>query len=119
MLMKMCPKCGKAIQLSEKYCENCRPVLKQNNSERNKEYDAYKRDKQADKFYHSKKWKNIRDYVLMREGGFCQDCLKNNRRTIATDVHHIIPVKQDWSKRLDIDNLVSLCEKCHKRREVR
>ncbi|TWK49239.1 hypothetical protein CHCC20347_1522 [Bacillus paralicheniformis] len=28
-------------------------------------------------------------------------------------VHHIVEVKQDWSKRLDLSNLESLCNACH------
>lgn len=28
-------------------------------------------------------------------------------------VHHIIPLLDDWSKGLDMDNLESLCHACH------
>ncbi|PAE58568.1 HNH endonuclease, partial [Bacillus licheniformis] len=31
----------------------------------------------------------------------------------ADMVHHIVEVKQDWSKRLDLSNLESLCNACH------
>ncbi|MGJ0995757.1 HNH endonuclease [Enterococcus casseliflavus] len=31
----------------------------------------------------------------------------------ATLADHIIPVRVDWSKRLDKDNIQPLCESCH------
>ncbi|NFC89502.1 HNH endonuclease, partial [Clostridium botulinum] len=29
-------------------------------------------------------------------------------------IHHIIELKEDWDKRLDIDNLIPLSDKVHK-----
>jgi 5-methylcytosine-specific restriction endonuclease McrA len=28
-------------------------------------------------------------------------------------VHHIVPIEEDWNKRLNFDNLVLLCPDCH------
>ena len=33
--------------------------------------------------------------------------------TVATEVHHIIPLSIDFNKRLDDDNLMALCVSCH------
>jgi 5-methylcytosine-specific restriction endonuclease McrA len=33
-------------------------------------------------------------------------------------VHHITSLKEDFSKRLDNDNLITLCELCHRKAEV-
>ncbi len=30
-------------------------------------------------------------------------------------VHHIEELKEDWSRRFDKDNLISLCESCHQK----
>lgn len=43
----------------------------------------------------------------------CQMCLKVNRVTSATLVDHIIPIRVDPSRRLDLTNLQSLDAGCH------
>ena len=43
----------------------------------------------------------------------CAFCLNNKRYVPAQVVDHIIPICVDGSKRLDWNNLQSLCYKCH------
>jgi 5-methylcytosine-specific restriction enzyme A len=65
------------------------------------------------KFYYSKEWRNLREYKLFLDP-FCEECIKDNKHLVpAEDVHHIIEVKDDHKKALDIDNLISLCHSCH------
>jgi 5-methylcytosine-specific restriction protein A len=45
--------------------------------------------------------------------GLCEHCLKKGIVRAGREVHHIIPIEEDWNKRLDIDNLVLLCPDCH------
>jgi len=33
------------------------------------------------------------------------------------EVHHIIPIEEDWDKRLDDDNLITLSEEYHEKAE--
>ena len=40
-------------------------------------------------------------------------CRKNGIIKEAKEIHHIIPIEEDWSKRLDYDNLIALCSDCH------
>ena len=49
----------------------------------------------------------------------CADCEIHQRSEPATEVHHIIPIEQAPSRRLDQDNLVALCTACHKARHRR
>lgn len=67
----------------------------------------------SDKFYHSKKWKNIRAFVLQRDFYMCQICKMPNSST----VHHIkelTPMNiDDSSISINPDNLVTLCNRCH------
>jgi 5-methylcytosine-specific restriction protein A len=49
----------------------------------------------------------------------CSDCLKVKRVVPATDVHHIAKVADAPDKRLDLDNLMSLCHSCHSVRTAR
>ena len=62
-------------------------------------------------FYKSQRWKQIREFVLMRDKYLCQKC-----GSPASEVHHIIPVTEDnisFGETHTEDNLVSLCRDCH------
>lgn len=43
----------------------------------------------------------------------CEMCKDKGVITVATEVHHTIPLSIDFNKRLDDDNLMFLCESCH------
>ena len=51
--------------------------------------------------------------MYIKQEPLCEMCKENERLTVATEVDHIVPIKKDWSKRLDINNLQSLCHSCH------
>ena len=61
-----------------------------------KAYNYYRKinDNEYMKFYHSTEWKHKRQEILERD--------------------YIIPSKDDWSDRLNADNLQSLCRPCHR-----
>jgi 5-methylcytosine-specific restriction endonuclease McrA len=44
---------------------------------------------------------------------FCQECLKHGRYTLTRDVHHVVPIDVDPSRRLDVSNLLAVCRPCH------
>ncbi|MEG2429035.1 MAG: HNH endonuclease, partial [Oscillospiraceae bacterium] len=112
MLMKFCARCKSMINQGRAYCDECQIEInktkteykKINKAKYDKKYDLIKRDLITDKFYHSTKWKTLRAVKLSQSNYLCEDCKKKNKITIAVDVHHIIPIKKDWSKRLDINN---------------
>jgi len=66
-----------------------------------------------DRFYHTKDWEIARLITLKRQHYLCQDCLREGKITVAKTVHHIIPLRDDWSKRLDQDNLEVICMEHH------
>jgi len=78
-----------------------------------KRYDKYARDKKRDKFYHSTAWKKARELALIRDHYLCQVCLKQKKIKNAEMVHHIVEVKDDFDKALELGNLQSLCNSCH------
>ncbi len=84
-------------------------------SEYDRYYNKYKRNKESQKFYESSAWKKCRKVALIRDNYLCQDCLKRKRITKADMVHHIVEVKEDKTKALELDNLRSLCNGCHER----
>lgn len=69
--------------------------------------------KSYDSFYHSPEWQAVRRQVLDRDHYLCQVCKRAGRVTPATTVHHITPVRVDYSKRLDPANLETICKACH------
>ena len=77
----------------------------------------------AKSFYKSKRWQAMRDYIIKRDRGLCQDCLEHGIVMQAEEVHHIIPLNEsninDASIALGESNLVSLCRECHQKRHRR
>ena len=76
----------------------------------NRYYDKHQRNKKANRFYHSAAWKKTRDIVKVRDNGLCRECLRHKRITVGTEVDHIVPIKQSWGKRLELDNVQLLCK---------
>lgn len=66
-----------------------------------------------DSFYQSKEWSLLRNQKFYDADGLCELCRKNGIIKEAKEVHHIVPIEIDWSKRLDYNNLIALCSDCH------
>lgn len=64
-------------------------------------------------FYNTKKWKDKRLKVLRRDKYICIECKRYGKITEATTVHHIYPYELFPELKLNLNNLISLCEKCH------
>lgn len=75
------------------------------------------RDKDIEKFRGGKLWKAKRKEILERDKGLCVVCrlgIGCEPDLIPADsVHHIIPLADDLDRRLDDDNLISLCAYHH------
>ena len=119
MLKKFC-RCGKLINYTDKRCPECQEIYNRfletkANKERYKKYQNNRTDYREQNFYKSKEWKALRQRVKARANGLCELCLKEGRISYYKDIHHIIPIKEDWNKRLDISNLICVCRDCHKK----
>jgi 5-methylcytosine-specific restriction endonuclease McrA len=111
-----CRKCyGKSIQtLKPKYCIDCnvlitsyaKKCLKCHNITQNKNLS-----RERTKFNNSKKWAKIRNFAFKRDDYTCNNCKK---RGVYLECHHLHSYKNYPSKRLDINNVVTVCYKCHK-----
>ena len=64
-------------------------------------------------FYNSKNWKELRKLKFANANGLCEKCLLKGIIKEGVDVHHKIPIEDDWDKRLDYNNLMLLCKDCH------
>lgn len=87
---------------------------KANTQRYNQEVRHNKRNKEYTSFYNSSQWRKLRKQVLLRDNHLCQHCLNKG---IVNDkdliVHHKVELKEDWGKRLDMDNLEVVCFSCH------
>lgn len=63
------------------------------------------------------KWDKIRERIIKRDNGLCQECLRQGRLTqvghkkFSYYCDHIIPKEEGGTD--DDDNLQSLCRSCH------
>lgn len=117
MSRKFCHKCGEIHEYGE--CPNKKDSrIDINPPRKRKSWKTYAEmnpeELKIAKFYNSKQWKKLR-YKLMREcNGLCQVCWALGRLRNATSVHHIVKLRTDFDKRLDEDNLICVCDSCHR-----
>lgn len=75
------------------------------------------------RYYQSPLWKKLRHWQITN-WPLCADCAINGISRAAEHVHHRIPFSTGETEEekmrllLDPDNLVSLCESCHKKRHI-
>jgi hypothetical protein len=82
--------------------------------QRHREYDRLSRNRKSAAFYKSSKWHRARDRALELDGGLDVWLYMTEGKVVAADtVHHIVQLKDDWSKALDISNLMSLHHDTH------
>ncbi len=105
-MLKTCTVCGKIHDFNKV----CRRKKTQKNTE-------------ASKFRKTYKWTEKSKYIKQRDNYLCQVCLldkyKTNYRYTYKDleVHHIVSIEEDYNKRLDSDNLITLCRYHHEMAE--
>ena len=103
--MKPCAWPGCPALTHSRYCEK-------HQRQADREYDRYQRDEESYHRYHSASWRQIRRMQLQRQP-LCECCLKENRYSKATLVHHLRPLAEGGTN--EADNLMSLCGPCHSR----
>ena len=73
-----------------------------------------------DKFRNSGAWQRKREQIYERDLYCCKVCALTFFDGIPDfdiSVHHIIPLSEDYERRLDNDNLITVCGKHHKQAE--
>ena len=67
-------------------------------------------------FYNSKEWKRIRAYMIAKANYCCELCGRADR---VLNVHHKIHLNEsnihDYNITLNEDNLIVLCDACHRK----
>ena len=102
-----------------KTCSRC-GIVPQNHICPYKHYRNKDNNNQANKFRKSKAWTRKSIEIRERDNYLCQVCIRNLFNTIQTynynklEVHHIVPIHEDYDLRLENDNLITLCCYHHK-----
>jgi 5-methylcytosine-specific restriction enzyme A len=98
-----CPGCRK-LTTGPGRCPACRTEAARSDYERrgSRESRGYGAD-----------WQRVRD-AYVREHPVCEEC----RDAPTREVHHVVPVRVDPSRRLDATNLRALCKGCHSRTTI-
>lgn len=95
---------------TQRYCSEHRRLM-------NRQYEEV-RDKEFRGIYGSNRWRKLREIVLKRDGGLCQQCRREGRITVADVVDHIVELR-DGGCAFCEDNLESLCHACHAKKTAR
>mgnify|MGYP000261497201 CR=1 FL=1 len=100
-MLKSCSKCGHIHEWG--VCPKDKPVY-------------YRRRKtKIAKFRSSAIWQRKSKEIIDRDKHLCKLCLKEGRLTMRSlSVHHIIPISENDDLKLEDDNLITLCQRCHR-----
>lgn len=113
-MYKIC-RCGRLIPNNIKYCNKCSKEVEEERKNRLKAYKARRTDKKEQRFYSTKEWLTMSEVIKRHYLGCCVVCILNKNEAIDSNyTHHIVELKEDWTKRLDRNNLIPLCDTCHK-----
>lgn len=110
MLLKhICPVCKKIIPINKPCCEE--------HGSRYSRYDnavRYDTDKSIHSFYTGREWKAVKTSIADKYSSLCLwFYYKRNEIKPYDEVHHIIPVRDCWERRLDPNNLIPLSHTAH------
>lgn len=100
-------------------CKYCSLLHKRGEVCPNKPLSNYKKDTTANRFRNSRVWRKKAEAIKKRDSYLCQCCIRQFHNTIRQynyddlSVHHIISIAKDESKKLDNDNLITLCRFHH------
>lgn len=103
-MLKLCSQCGQLHDFNTGPCQAGR----------------FKKNTQAVQFRNTSHWQRKRKQIRERDKNLCQVCLLDEYDTYRTymfdniEVNHIVPIKENISKSLDDNNLISLCSHHHK-----
>ena len=109
-MLSSCSYCGK-IHDKKYVCKEKEKTLKNRFSNRKLTV--------ALQFRRTSQWKNKSVNIRKRDNYLCLCCKANLYGTVRRlnseflSVHHIVPIEEDYDKRLDDDNLITVCDTHH------
>lgn len=82
-----------------------------------------KQGNDKDRFRWTQAWQRKREEIKKRDKFLCQICIRELYETFDKytydniEVHHAITLEEDFERRLDNDNLLTMCERHHEMAE--
>ena len=110
---------NKRVDNMYKTCSRC-GIVPENHICPYRTYRKKERDTQANRFRSSKAWTNKSKEIKEKSKYLCEVCIENKYHTInqfnfnKLETHHIEPLCENYTRRLDNFNLVVLCNYHHK-----
>lgn len=117
-MLKSCQYCGR-IHDSKMICAARKNQTRDNRKNRIRSMD----NERVYKFRHGEDWKKKSIEIRERDRHCCQICLRGlyepfrKYETDCISVHHISPIVEEWDRRLDNNNLITLCSRHHEMAE--
>ena len=114
MLLKSCTYCGKIHDKKYICMEKDMAIRKRQKKDSTME---------ENKFRWSGVWKRKAEEIKQRDKYLCQVCARelynttNKYNTHNLEVHHAVGLREDFSARLDNNNLITLCREHHEAAE--
>ena len=117
-MLKSCSFCGKIHDFNTE-CPKRIEYRKRLQAKYDRSGYSYERNSKADIFRNTKVWQRKRNEIRQRDLNMCRYCflIKHRITTQRLSVHHICPLAVDFDKRLDNNNLITLCSQCHEQAE--
>ncbi|MDO5548321.1 MAG: HNH endonuclease [Eubacteriales bacterium] len=112
-MLRSCPYCGRI--------HDTREVCGQKLAHQRQRYRCSNPEARTEeqRFRSSQAWRRKSEEIRERDRYVCQACIRNlngTRRRLEYEnisVHHAVPLHVDYSRRLDNDNLITLCSVHH------
>lgn len=106
--------CKQHVEHEVEYIASRQKWSNQHNKQRQHRYNTVTRNRNDTKreqynFYRTRQWAHLRQQALERDHYICQYCGAINSKT----VDHIVPVEAFPNYKSNIDNLATICRKCH------
>lgn len=112
MLLHTC-RCGALIPQGISMCSSCEKASEGSNS-RHMQYNRTRRNSKTAAFYVGSEWRPVRATVMRLYVGLDIYAYYIQHRIATADmVHHIIELDEDWSRRIDMTNLLPLSNSNH------
>ena len=112
MPRKSASKCSVIDCSNLTYDTYCTTHSKSARQQSDRDYKRERTDKREQRFYSSSDWIRTRNHKKQLNP-LCEICFVNNKLKPVDIIHHIIEIKEDWSLRLSLSNLQSVCFACH------
>lgn len=113
-LKKCCPKCGRIIDYSAKYCDECSKNVAKSKKDNNRYYDKNLRNKESTKVYHSKEWDMLTEQCKSRFKGLdIYSYYVLGKIECGSICHHIEEITNNKERIYDLENLIYLSNGNH------